>query len=199
MAPQFVIDYRTISVVVVLVFALIGALQGGARSIVVVAVSLAVIVGIGEPSIAGAMLHIGERIAGILRRAVGASSSAGVADPGPYYFLIYVALLLAAAFLGKALVREGSLTKSSRLFGGFLGVLNGLLFSLMLRENLLPVVSRALGSGWTIHVRLSAEGGGSAPLVGGNVSVGTVAYVFGLLLAGAGVLRKVRAVRGPMA
>jgi hypothetical protein len=196
MAPQFVVDYRTVSVVVVLAFALVGAMQGGARSIVVVAVSLAVIVGIGEPNIAAAMLRIGEKVSGILRRAVGAGAPGNVTDPGPYYFVIYLAVLLVAVFLGRAVVREAAVSKGSRLFGGFLGVLNGLLFSLMLRENLLPAIGQALGSGWTIHVRLGADGAGGPPLVGGNVSVGTVAYVFGLLLAGAGVLRKVRAVRG---
>jgi len=192
-----VVDYKTISAAVISAFVIVGCLQGGARTIVAVAVALAIIVGLGEPAIAATMLSIGERVGSVVRRAVGSGPMTPPADPGPYYFAIYMVLLSVIMLLSRAAVREPSPSKSSRLFGGALGLLNGLLFSLMVREHLLPSLGRSMGGGWVIQVRLQPEVAAASLPGGGSLSVGTVAYVFGLLLAGAGVLRRVRSARGP--
>jgi hypothetical protein len=195
MGRQLVLDYRSLAAVVVAAFAFIGALQGGARSIVAVAVSLALIVGIGEPPVAAVLLRVGEKVASVLRRAVSAGAVGPITQTGPYYFAVYLALLLAVMLVARAALRETAVSRSSRLLGTLLGVLNGLLFTLMLREHLLPALGGA--GAWDISIRLQPQAVAGSLLADGGFSVGTVAYVFGLLLAGAGVLRKVRGLRGP--
>lgn len=196
MGQQLVFDYRTLSLIIVTLFAVIGALQGGARTILVVGACLAVTVAVGEPSIAAALLRVGEKALNVLRRAVGAGPATVGEQAGPYYFAIYLVTLIAVALLCKAILREQSISRSSRAFGGVLGVLNGLLFALVLREHLLPVLAQSASGGVDIHVRLEADAARSL-VGGGGLSVGTVGYVFGLLLAGAGVFRKLRSLRGP--
>lgn len=197
MGSEVLLDYSSIAAALVVAFAIAGAAQGGARTIVIVAASLALIVGLGEPSVASSLLSLGQRVASVLRRAVGAGPAGAIGDSGPYYFAVYLALLVTVGLLAKALVREPGISRSSRLLGVLLGVLNGLLFTLMLREHLLPAVVPSLGSAWDIRIRLQPEVTARALGDAGSLSVGTVAYVFGLLLAGAGILRKVRGARGP--
>jgi len=197
MGPQVLVDYKTVSVALVFAFALVGAAQGGARSVIVGAISLAFIVGLGEPAVASVMLDVGHRVLKVIRRALGTGEPTVASEVGQYYFAIYVGLLIATMFLCRAFVKEGSVSKASRLFGAATGVLNGLLFSLMVREQLLPSLRSTLGPGLTVHIRLGPEAVGASAATGGLMSVGTVAYVFGLLLAGAGVLQKVRGLRGP--
>ncbi|MGQ9552771.1 MAG: hypothetical protein ACUVWR_01535 [Anaerolineae bacterium] len=192
-----VLDYGTLSAAVVVVFVVIGFLQGGARMIMAVAVALAVIVGLGEPTIATAALSVGQRVGSVVRRAVGAGPMSTPTDTGPYYFAIYMVLLVSIMCLSRMAVRESLPSKSSRLFGGILGLLNGLLFSLMVREHLLPSLGHGIEGEWVIQIRLQPEVAAASLPSGGHLSVGTVAYIFGLLLAGAGVLRKVRSMRGP--
>ncbi|MHB0876567.1 MAG: hypothetical protein ACYC5O_11060 [Anaerolineae bacterium] len=196
MGQEFVFDYRTLSLVIVATFAVIGALQGGARTILIVGACLAVTVALGEPAIAGALLRLGEKALTVLRRAVGAGPAEAGAQPGPYYFAIYLTTLIAVALLCKAILREQTVSRSSRAFGAVLGVLNGLLFALVLREHLLPTLVQSAGGGVDIHLKLQADGA-TAVVGGGGLSVGSLGYVFGLLLAGAGVFRKLRGLRGP--
>ena len=196
MSPHIVLDYGTLSAVVVVAFVVIGFLQGGARTIVAVAVALAVIVGLSEPAIAAVALSISQRVASVVRRAAGAGPMSTPVDVGPYSFAIYIVLLIGVMCLSRVAVRESFPSKSSRLFGGALGLLNGLLFSLMVREHLLPSLEQSIGREWVIQIRLQPEVAAASLPSGGQLSVGTVAYIFGLLLAGAGVLRKVRGMRG---
>jgi hypothetical protein len=193
---ELVFDYRTLSLLIVAAFALIGFLQGGARTILVVGACLAVTVALGEPAIAAALLRWGEKALNVLRRAVGAGPATAGEQPGPYFFAVYLVALVAVALLCKAILREQSISRSSRAFGAVLGVLNGLLFALVLREHLLPVLEQSASGGVDIHVKLQADAARSL-VGGGGLSVGTVGYVFGLLLAGAGVFRKLRSLRGP--
>jgi hypothetical protein len=193
---QTVLDYRTISVALVAAFAFVGALHGGARTIVAVAVSLAVIVGLGEPLVADAALRLGEKVAAVLRRAVGAAAPGAVSSPGLYFFGLYAFALVAAILLSRVLGQR-PVSRSSRVFGAVLGVLNGLLFTLMVKDYLLGSVGQALGGSWVIQVRLQPEVGALSVSNGGSVSVGTVAYVFGLLLAGAGLLRRLNVLKRP--
>lgn len=196
MSAHTVLDYKSISLAFVAAFAVLGTLHGGARTIVVVAISLAVIVGLGDPAVASVMLGLGQKVATVLRRAVGAGAPGTIGSPGPYYFALYAFVLVAAVLLSRV-VSQRAPSKSSRLFGALLGVLNGLLFALMVKDNLLGSLGASLGSGWVIQVRLQPEVGALSVPAGASLSVGTVAYVFGLLLAGAGLLRRVRGLRGP--
>ena len=107
-----------------------------------------------------------------------------------------VEVLVATVLLSRVLSQR-SPSKSSRVFGAVLGVLNGLLFTLMVKDYLLASVGQALGGGWVIQVRLQPELGALSVPSGASLSVGTVAYVFGLLLAAAGLLRRLRGLKGP--
>ncbi|NPV09314.1 MAG: hypothetical protein HPY83_15315 [Anaerolineae bacterium] len=196
MPTEVVLDHDTLGIALALLFGLIGAGQGGARSVLSVATSLAVIVGLGEPGVASLVLAVGARVSSVLRRALGADGDLAFANPGPYFFLVYSGVLGGVMLLTRAVVREAGVSRSSRLLGGLLGGLNGLLFALMLRENLLPALGGALAEGVVVRLRLQPEVSATSLPVGG-LSVGTVAYLFGLVLAGAGVLRKIRALRGP--
>lgn len=196
MPTEIVLDNHTLGIVLALVFGFIGAAQGGARSVLSVATSLAVIVGLGEPSVASAVLTIGAKVSGVLRRALGSEGEFAPGHPGPYFFLVYSGALVAVMMLSRAFIREMGPSRSSRLFGALLGGLNGLLCALMVRENLLPALGGALAEGIVMRLRLQPEVSASSLPVSG-LSVGTVAYLFGLLLAGAGVIRKVRGLRGP--
>lgn len=195
MQSAFTIDYRTLSLLLVLAFVVIGAMQGGARTILVLGACLAVTVAIEEPAVATALLGMGVKVLTVLRRAVGAQPVATVSRPGLYYFAIYLVTLVAMAVLCKAIIRDQSLSRSSRAFGAVLGILNGLLFALMLREQVLPLLAQTPAGVIDLHLSLQANAAQS--LVGSSISVDTVGYVFGLLLAGAGVFRKLRSLRGP--
>ncbi len=181
--------------VLALVFGLIGLAQGGARSVLSVATSLAIIVGLGEPEVAAAVLEIGGKLADVLSRALRREAPVTLGTPGPYFFLVYVGVLVSVMILSRALLSEPHPSRSSRLFGALLGGLNGLLFALMLREHLLPSLGGSLAGGVLMRFQLGSEvSAQSMPARG--VSVGTVAYVFGLVLAGAALLRKARGLRG---
>ncbi|MGI6208289.1 MAG: hypothetical protein ACOYEW_08735 [Anaerolineae bacterium] len=196
MPAELTLDHQSLGIVLALVFGLIGAGQGGARSVLSVATSLAIIVGLGEPAVAAAVLSIGVKVSGVLRRALGSQGEVAMGHPGPYFFLVYAGVLIGVMMLGRAFLREAGPSRSSRLLGALLGGLNGLLCALMVRENLLPALGGALAQGIVLRLRLQPEVSASALPVGG-LSVGTVAYLFGLLLAGAGVVRKVRSLKGP--
>jgi len=194
MATELVLDQSSVAAVLAVVFALVGLAQGGARSVLSVAASLAIIVGLGEPAVATRILDLGGKLAGVLSRALGRAEPITLGSPGPYFFLVYVGVVVAVMLLSRALLAEPIVSRSSRLFGGLLGALNGLLFALMLREYLLPSLGGALSQAVIMRLRLGPEISAQA-LPAGGLSVGTVAYVFGLLLAGAALLRKARRLR----
>jgi len=192
--PTLVFDYRTLSLIIVAAFMAVGAMQGGARTILVLGACLAITVAVGEPAVATALLGVGVKVLTVLRRAVGAGPVTSVSAPGLYYFAVYLVTLIVMAVLCKAIIHEQTLSRSSRAFGAALGVLNGLLFALMVREHLLPLFGHTAGG--TVDIRVSLRADAAQPLLGSGVSVETVGYVFGVLLAGAGVFRKLRRPRG---
>ena len=197
MPSAAVVDFQTVSAVLVAAFAMIGLVQGGARTVVVVGAGLAVIVALGEPATSAKVLLVAQKVHAVICRAVGRQEPIPVAEPGPFFFLVYLCLLVAVALVSRALIHELTISKASRFFGGALGVLNGLLFSLVMREHLLPYLGRNFGGTWTIHVRLQPEVSAQTVSPVAGVSVGTIAYLFGLLLAGAGLVRRFRGARGP--
>jgi len=193
-STELVFDQSSVTLALAIVFGLVGLAQGGARSVLSVAASLAIIVGLGEAEVATRILDVGGKVAAVLSRALGRAEPITLGSPGPYFFLVYVGLVIAVMLLSRALLADPSPSRSSRLFGAMLGALNGLLFALMLREYLLPSLGGALSQGLVMRLHLGPEVSiQSLPPRG--LSVSTVAYLFGLLLAGAALVRKVHRLR----
>lgn len=195
MPTELVLDQSSLTVVLAIVFGGVGLAQGGARSVLSVATSLAIIVGLGEPNVATRILDVGGKIAGVLSRALGREEPITLGTPEPYFFLVYVGVVVAVMLLSRALLSEASPSRSSRLFGALLGSLNGLLFALMTRDYLLPYLSGTLAGGVLMRFHLGPEVSTQAVSPRG-LSVGTVAYVLGLLLVGGALVRKVLRMRG---
>ncbi len=144
------IDYQTITLVAVLMFALVGFLRGWIKEGITTVLLILLVATVFKPEMVRPLLVVVNQVLKLLRGVLvnlpagaKAGAQADLKDiftpENPYNFLIWVLLfLIGLSYLGgKVAFKEDGLSALSRILGGVLGAINGFIAISLFREYLL--------------------------------------------------------------
>jgi len=143
------IDYQTISLIAVLMFALVGFMRGWLKEAVTTVLLVLLVAVVFKPELVTPLLVVANQIVKLLKAVwinlpggpkPAAGAQAGLKDiftpENPYNFLLWTLLfLIGLSYLGsKVAFKDEGLSPLSRILGGVLGAFNGFIAVSLFRE-----------------------------------------------------------------
>ncbi len=195
MPTELAIDVHWLHWGIALAGLCLGVSYGWRRAFFVGLVALGSAMALEEPAVGQKLVGLLGRLSALLGQATGVALDEKLKSP-ELLAAVWFALSLGVAFvLTGTLVAAKQVSWLSRLFGGSIGFVTGLLCSLLAQETVLPYLRAQLGPSLLIRIDLGREVAAQARSAE-PLSLAGIAAAFGILSAVGGIVHKFRQKRG---